>query len=340
MEDTMQRTNPFKPLYDKCNYGGPKYKFANLPAFPRFMDVEPTNYCNFKCLFCPTGTGMMQRPRGYMEEKIFTSVLEQIIPHKTPVRFIGWGEPLLHKQILEWCRRLHDNGIMIHLGTNGRLLTDELMDELLDIPIDSIKFSFQGVDVRSYAEMRSIDYFDALMGKVKQFYQKRGDRERPFIHVSTTVTYETKEQIKAFYDYVSTFVDLVTVGKTMLERIDLEKVKLPQGKKDLLATLIEQETLVKVHPECPEVYDKISVNWDGKITACCGDADDMMIVGDLSKGTLLDAWTSPRMNGYRKVLSQEGGHDKLPLCKTCFDYIGVTDAGRVNTFEKTPAGKL
>ena len=336
---TIQKRNPFQDIYDICNNGNPKYKLEHLPSFPRYIDIEVTNNCNFKCLMCPTGTDMSVRKRGYMEETTFNRILEQIKPHKTPVRIIGWGEPFLHKQLLGFCRSLHDNGIKVHLNTNGKLLTDAIMDELLNIPIDSIKFSFQGVDVRSYKEMRSIDYFDQLLAKVKMLYDKRGDRPLPFIHVSTSITYETKEQITSFYDFVSSRVDLVTIGKTVFDKIDLEKVNLSKGKKDLLATLIEQETTIKVHPECPEVFDKLSVNWDGRITACCADFDDVMLIGDITQGTLLEAWNSDTMNGYRKILS-EGGHDQLTLCRTCYDYIGITEVGKANSFEKTPAGKL
>jgi len=333
---TKQRVNPFQEIYDVCNKGDSKFKLAQLPEYPRYIDIEVTNNCNFKCLMCPTGNASSTRPRGYMEDSTFERILEQVTLHKTPVRIIGWGEPTLHKKLVEYCRRMHENGVLVHMNTNGRLLTPEMMDKLLDIPIDSVKFSFQGIDVRSYKEMRSIDYFDQLLGKVKLLYDKRGDRELPFIHVSTTVTYETKEQIKAFQEFTKTCVDLVTVGKTVFERIDLDKVNISKGKKDLLATLMEQQSLIKVHPECPEVYDKLSVNWDGKITACCADYDDVMLIGDINKETLLDAWNSKRMSGYRKVLA-EGGHDKLPLCKDCYDYMGLSEEGKENRFEKTPS---
>ena len=42
------RNNPFQPIYDICNAGDSKAKFAALPPFPRLIDVEMTNTCNFR----------------------------------------------------------------------------------------------------------------------------------------------------------------------------------------------------------------------------------------------------------------------------------------------------
>lgn len=83
----------------------------------------------------------------------------------------------------------------------------------------------------------------------------------------------------------------------------------------------EQETLSKVHLQvCPEVYDKLSINWDGSVTACCGDYDNMLIVGDLKEKTLQEIYQGERINMIREIISRDA-YDEIPLCSTCYQYI-------------------
>lgn len=325
-----QRPNPFQPIYDICNRGDSKAKLDALPDFPRYIDIELTNTCNFRCLMCPVGTSAMRRKRGMMSDDVFERLIAEMEPHKTPVRFIRWGEPMLHPRFLDYVRKANAIGSLTHLNTNGSLLTEAIMDELLSIPLDSIKFSFQGVDRKSYAEMRNTDFFDSLLETIRRLHTKRGEASRPFIHVSTTITYESAELVRHFRGAVREFADLVTVGRTVLEHIDPDAAKIGTEHIETLRRLKARETVVKQHPECPEVFDKLSLNWDGTVSACCADYDNMMLVGDLRTGSLNEIWRSQRMRRYRELLA-DMRHDELELCRTCFDYHGLQTPGLQGT---------
>lgn len=76
-------------------------------------------------------------------------------------------------------------------------------------------------------------------------------------------------------------VELLTIGRTKLEHIDEEITSLTKIEKEELAHQKAEQSLVKVHPRrCPEVFSKLSVNWDGTATACCSDSDGLMILGN------------------------------------------------------------
>jgi len=316
------RTNPFECIYKKCNRGHSKEKLKNLMEFPAMIDIELTNKCNFKCLMCPTGTHMQKRHKGFMERSTFDKILNQTKDYKTPFRFIRWGEPLLHNDIIDFIQKAKDRGHISHLNTNGSLLDEDMVSALLDIPLDSIKFSFQGVDKKSYHEMRNIDFFNELVQKIKHFFLQRAKKELPFIDVSTTITYENKDQVEKFIEKVKPFTDHLTIGRTVLEHIDLNQVATSPKDKEAITILKEKESVVKKHPECPEVFDKLSINWDGSVSACCADFDNLMTVGHINQDDLKTIWHSKKMHAYR-VLLADMKHDKLKLCKTCYDYHGL-----------------
>jgi radical SAM protein with 4Fe4S-binding SPASM domain len=268
---------------------------------------------------CPTGVGMDKRKKGYLNESLYSKLIQEIAPYKTPIRFVRLGEPLLHPHLLKFIEQAVNYNIPVHLNTNGSVLDQKMMESFIRIPLTSIKFSFQGVDEQSYEEMRNINFFKDLCNKIQQLSLTRGDKLFPYIHVSTTTTSETDEQINKFTSFFRPLVDQVSVGKTVLEHIDLENNKLKIEEKNRLAQLKERESVSKIHPECPEVFDKLSINSDGTVSACCRDYDDLMIVGDFNKSTLKEIWSSETLNRYRELLA-DMKHDSIPLCQSCYDY--------------------
>jgi len=323
------RKNPFSDIYKKCNKGNSKEKLKHLPEFPSLIDIELTNKCNFKCLMCPTGTKMSKRKQGTMSREIFDKIATEIKQYKTPVRFSRWGEPLLHPDLIFFIQEFKKEGILCHINTNGSLLTSDIITSFLQIPLDSIKISFQGVTRETYTEMRNIDLFEFLLNIIKEIFEKRGSNLLPFISASTTITYENRDQVLQFKKQISPYVDDITIGRTVLEYMDVEKIKLSSDEKKTLEKLKQQESVVKKHPECIEVFDKLSINWDGTVSACCGDFDNVMMIGDIKKDSLKSIWQSKKMHAYRLLLS-EMRHDDLPLCKTCYDYHGLETPGLQN----------
>lgn len=321
------RSNPFQPIYDVCNRGSSPEKLEHLPDFPRYLDIELTNLCNFKCLMCPTGTGSSKRPKGMMSEEVFEKLIAEITPYQTPVRFIRWGEPLMHKSLISFIQRAKSIGSLTHINTNGSLLDERMMESLLDSGLDSIKFSFQGVDRKSYHEMRNIDFFDGLLTTIGKFHAMRGERATPYIHISTSITYESADLVHQFKTKTQPIADLVSVGRTILEYMDpAHSPRLSPEEQQRLEELKKLESVVKKHLECPEVFDKLSLNWDGTVSACCNDYDNKMLIGDLKRESLQHIWDSAKMMRYRGLLVQMR-HNDLPLCRSCYDNYGLQTPG-------------
>ena len=326
------RINPFQKIYDQCNVQDSERKMRELPKLPRYLDVELTNTCNFSCFFCPTGTGQQSRASGRMSEESFSLLLDTAREMALPLRFIRWGEPMLHPCFLPWMKRVLEAGLLVHVTTNGSMLDENTAAELCDMGLQSIKISFQGVNRETYAAMRDRDFFEQLVERVATLYRIRGNRPWPYIHVSTTITLEGPEEVEGFRQRIGPFTDSHQVGRTKLEHIDPDKTRLGLEKQERLREHKRRESLVRAHAVCHQVFDVLSVNWDGSISACCGDYDNIMLVGHLAEGGIEGAWNSPRMQAYRKVLAA-GGHDTLPLCKTCYDLnqLRIQNVQGINT---------
>ena len=315
--------DPFAGLYKQCNTGDPADKHKNMPAFPIMIDVELTNTCNFRCLMCPTGNLSMTRPANFMDTVTYGNLLRQIGPWGTALRFIGWGEPTLHPGICNFIQQASDLQLLTHLNTNASKMTPQLATELVDAGLSSIKFSFQGVTRDGYKEMRNIDSFDRVLRAIGTMSAAR-IKDKPFISVSTTTTTESDKQIERFKREVAD-VDKVSVGKTIFDFLDLDATRLSDEEKSRIREMAADESSDhKVHPDpCPEVFNKLSVHWDGSVVLCCNDVNGDVELGNINETDLMDIWNDPRIEEYRTALAQKD-YSK-PLCTTCYDYQGLTE---------------
>jgi len=297
------RENPFQKIYRSKKYTDVLLHIDKPLKFPMIVDVESTNFCNLKCLFC--GQRNMTRPRGYMSEETFKKIVDECAEHNTPIRIIGWGESFLHPKIIDFLRYAKSKVPFVHITTNGHLIKEKQMQDLIEMELDSMIFSFQGATKERYEYMRNNKNYDGLKANIIKMVELRGDKN-PFIQISCTMTDETQKEIDAFKKYWGSIVDFVGIGKT-----NLSKIPLPED-------IREHETIEKVYCPCTEVWHKMTVNWDGKVSACCSDWDNFMVIGDMNKNTLKDIWdNSEDLKRFRGLLGNMK-HKSLTLCSTCY----------------------
>lgn len=321
--------DPFERIHKACNTGDPMDKYKNLPAFPKIIDIELTNSCNFRCLMCPTGNLSMDRKAGFMDKDTYSKIIKEIAPHGTAIRFVGWGEPLLHPDIIDFIDFASTMGLLTHINTNGSKMDMKMAEDLVRVGLRSIKFSFQGVNKKTYEEMRQTDFFRGMSDSLfRVIHQKEAQKmANPFISISTSTTYETKEEIQAFKDDFRPFVDKLSVGKTVFDFMDMSKVRVNARAKKMLKKLADLEQWDKAHPDpCPEVFDKLNIHWDGSVGLCCNDFDGIVDLGNVNETPIEKIWMHEGIEAYRKRLSVKD-YD-APLCNTCFDYQGLTEGAK------------
>ncbi|MFA4991089.1 MAG: radical SAM protein [Candidatus Omnitrophota bacterium] len=310
-----KRKNPFRDIYDAEEFRDISRLRSSAREFPYLVDVELTNHCNLKCVFCAQMA--MKREKGFMSEETFRKVADECSLYKAPLRFIRWGEPFLHPKVMDFCGYAKSKGLAVHVTNNGLAIREQHMRALVEFEVDSIIFSMQGATKEEYEKMRDAPRYDELKGNIETLIKIRGGKEKPFIHISSTMTNETRSEIDAFAAYWGNIVDSVGVGKTSFSRLSesqvssLERIKKYEAYK-------KQETIKKCYRPCSEVYQRLSVDWDGKVTCCNGDFDNFMTVGDMKGSTLFDIWNnSAKLKAFRDLLDKNR-REGLALCGTCY----------------------
>ncbi|GHV38916.1 hypothetical protein FACS1894187_18280 [Synergistales bacterium] len=142
---------------------------------PFSLQVEPARACNFKCVYCYHYNEREADNNKYLSVGSYRSLFESSWKFKQKLKsvtFGGKGEPLLNKGIFEMIRMTEQIAQETVLITNGSLLTQETVDNLLDSGLTTMRISLQGLDADGYYKtcghkmdfdrfLRSIEYAHA-----------------------------------------------------------------------------------------------------------------------------------------------------------------------------------
>jgi len=295
--------NPLRPIYNLQD----KFSAKNeIPKSPLYIDVEPTNVCNFNCRFCVRH--QMKRKIGYMsldKFKVITKSAKDV--NAKAIRFTGWGEPFLNKNVYEMIRFVNSQGIVSHVTTNGILID---INKILDSGLRSIYFSMQGLNEEEYSRLRNTDKYHLFKRNILQLIKERNRRglDYPFVQITTSITDESKKEQQNFLEKWRKLIDDVSISYTWLERVE---------HKERVKPWLERSGNLPRYFRCNEVRCKLTIHWDGTVTPCCEDYDEIFNLGNIFDKSLQEIWDNPVARSLRSILTEYGNQDMFVLCKKC-----------------------
>ena len=115
------------------------------PFVPDRLYVESTNYCNLKCVMCPTGLGVIARPKGYMEMDLFRRIVDETASFAPAIVLHSWGEPMMHPELFEMVAYARSKDMWVETSTNITLLTEERIRKVLASGMSQLYLAMDGV---------------------------------------------------------------------------------------------------------------------------------------------------------------------------------------------------
>jgi MoaA/NifB/PqqE/SkfB family radical SAM enzyme len=278
-------------------------------AFPVDLALELASGCNLRCVMCPVPT--TARPATLMPEEIFRRAVDEAARERGFILFpSGFGESLLHPKWEELLAYALERGISpIVLLTNGMLLNERNVGRLLDLAIDVVMVSIDGVDPETYAKVRVRGDLTTVEANVRRLLERRGSAPKPKLALRIIRMRETEAQIDAFFDRWRPFLGPA-------DGILINEFNDWAGKVEDRSVLPATAARPRRGP-CRMLWTNLSVHADGKVSACCYDSEDDLIVGNLAAGdTLAGIWRGDPLARLRR-LHREGRFEALPICRAC-----------------------
>lgn len=112
-------------------------------GMPSNLLIEPTNICNLKCPGCPTGCGILKRPKGYMALDNFKKIIDDCEGNLERAMLWNYGEPFLNKDLFKMIKSARSKNIKVVTSTNAHFLPGKI-DELVDSGINKVIVSLDG----------------------------------------------------------------------------------------------------------------------------------------------------------------------------------------------------
>ena len=308
-------------------------------ATPYSLFIEPTNTCNFRCVYCPTGdTALLQkigRKNKLMDWSLFVKLVDDLKQFTQKLKIVNLykdGESLIHPRFTDMVRLLRDANVTerIWIKTNGHLLSPEYNERLVHCGLDMIGISVQHVHAQGFYDVAGvhIDY-EKYRENILDLYQRsRTTDTRISIKIADIGLSEADKQ-KFYYDFAYR-CDFITIeGLHGWSASDTKDWRL--GTDQSFDGLERTNKIV-----CPLTLYMLAVNSNGKISICNDDWMQAHDIGDVNKESLLDIWNGDKLKAFR-VMHLEGRRHENAACKGC-DYIKVlpdnVDAQRWQILER------
>lgn len=100
--------------------------------------------CNLQCKHCYAISADHDFPGELTTEKI-NETMDDLKAFKVPVLILSGGEPLLHPDIFRISRRAKDMGFYVGLSTNGTLITERNIENIIEMDYDYVGISLDGL---------------------------------------------------------------------------------------------------------------------------------------------------------------------------------------------------
>jgi MoaA/NifB/PqqE/SkfB family radical SAM enzyme len=263
---------------------------------PEIVQIESTNLCNAKCVFCPRDD--MERRQGIMDMALFQKVADECaalgIGH---IRMHNYGEAFMDRQLVEKVRYAKRLGIPeVGLISNGSLITEAAARGMVEAGLDAINISVDAAGKEVFERTRVGLNYDKVIANIERLIRIRDEagKRRPKLILSF-VRQDNSTEERTFIDHWKTRADKIHIT-------DLHN----------WAGTLNKES--DVNFPCYRPWLTFTVLWDGRVSLCCADFDGREILGDLRGSTIKEIWNSEPYLQARRAHLDHGGP---AVCQSC-----------------------
>lgn len=313
---------------------------------PIHVIMEPTTFCNLKCIMCKRDK-YISKPK-HMKFAEFKTIIDKINPRK--LTFSGFGEPLIHPEIKEIITYAKQKKISLSSVTNF-VAPKISFEDLVESGIDLLEISIDGATSETYYNIRKGNYFAKIIENIEkiQTIKEEFNSPKPYLRfqfviqkdniseISQVVTLASRLKVDAIY-FKPLFLAGINerrellVGELSKDKVEEELLKaLKFGKhtniktnlndliKNILPGYWELSYLGrKIHSDfkkCPYPWFSVYITVEGKLHPCCFFTYFDESMGNILTEDLEAVWNSEKYQKFRKVLCQ--GKAPHPRCEEC-----------------------
>jgi MoaA/NifB/PqqE/SkfB family radical SAM enzyme len=266
------------------------------PILPEIVQIESTNICNAKCVFCPRDE--MHRKQGIMSFELFKKVVDECAELGiTHVRVHNYGEPFVDRKLVDKIRYAKERGIReVGMISNGSLINEPVARGMIEAGLDAINISVDASGKEVFESTRLGLKYDKVIANIERIIRIRAElgKKRPKLILSFVRQNNSADE-QAFIEHWRNIADKIHItdlhnwGGTLNQTSD-------------------------VNYPCYRPWLTFTVLWDGRVSLCCADFDGHTILGDMNSSSIREIWNAESYRAVRREHLESGGPD---VCRSC-----------------------
>ena len=240
---------------------------------PFVLLVDPSNLCNFRCRFCPTGDQDLIRKtgryQGILDFNLFKKIIDDLKEFPEPIKVLRLykeGEPLINPHFADMIKYAKESKRVLRIDTttNGALLNPKLNRQIIDAGIDRINISVNGISSEQIYKFTNarVD-FEKYVENIRDLYENKGNCE---IYIKAIKENLSSDEQSKFFDIFGNISDLIyleNLSPVWPEfKFDGIEMKFSSG---------HYGQPITKRQVCPNIFYTMVINSDGKTSLCVGD---------------------------------------------------------------------
>ncbi len=283
-----------------------------LTDFPLFLVLETLYSCNLRCIHCVHGYDDLKGKYGYKDEMsfdLYRKIIDEASLHHCPsLSLNNNNEPLLTRDLAQRARYAADNGFMdIMINTNGLLLTESKIEQLLDSGLTRVMVSLDAFTKETHEKIRVGSNFERVLENIELFLNRRtqSGQQLPLLRVSLVRLSFNEGEIDSFIEYWRTRADYVAI----------QEFASPDPARDFEGFFAGSRSMLDEY-SCPQPWQRLIIQGDGAALPCCSQFGQELELGNVKQQSIRAIWHSPTMSSLRLLHKQGRYRDNSP-CNKC-----------------------
>jgi len=275
-----------------------------VSKFPSHVDVEISSACDLNCPMCYTTTEEYKEKvnRTLMDFVLFKKIIDECVKYDLySIRLSLRGEPFIHPQIYEMIKYAKEKGIKeVSSLTHGGRLDEDKFEKLIDIGLDWLTISFDGIG-EIYEKIRYPLKFDDAVQKIKHYQEIKNRRGviKPVIKVQTVWPAISKNP-QDFYNIFNPITDQIASNPLI----------------DYLQN--DTDIVYEKNFTCPQVFSRLVIGADGGVLLCANDEMGAHKIGNVKDESIYEIWHGKKMNEAREIHIRHMGVKEINICRHCY----------------------
>lgn len=283
--------------YRRCWSDNPK-NFI-LRDMPLHLDIESTSRCNLRCSFCDRQILVERNMIGDMNMNLFKHIMDQFDEKNRlwGVKFSYRGEPLLNKNIPEMIKYAKSRGVLdVYFNTNAMFLDEDICEKIIYAGLDRISISVDGIDKQSYEKVRIGASYETLIENLNILNKTKKSKNSSIPKIRIQTVKLPGINADEYINKWSGYADEVA----MLEYTD------------------ESHRITDIQEDwaCPQLWQRLTIEWDGSVYACNNDSLKKLYLGNASERSIHDCWHDDRLMDIRNM-HKKGLSHRVEACDGC-----------------------